>query len=169
MKTIWLLYCAVLNAWNFGGAVCLLLAGSLWHKDCWVPCMERSYHRRPYAPTRGFGTLILCGIRDTIATPRKSPRHRDGPRWQKEPMIVCFLKRWNGARPPLQATLWDLRVRHGDWRVEAGGPVDAAQDAARRLRGPQWRTILHWCSSLYQSRKSYYVYGRIIKYNKWLE
>ena len=43
---------------------CLLLAGSLWHKDSWPPC---------------FHELVLYGIRNTITTPRKSPRHRDGP------------------------------------------------------------------------------------------
>ena len=31
------------------GAFCLLLAGSLWHKDSWLSCPERSYYRRPYA------------------------------------------------------------------------------------------------------------------------
>ena len=24
-------------------------AGFLWHKDRWLPCMERIYYRRPYA------------------------------------------------------------------------------------------------------------------------
>ena len=74
------------------GAFCLLLAGSLWHKDSWLPCTERSYYRRPYAIKNqrgaskkplvgGFGCeeLVLYGIRDTIITPRKSPPHRDGP------------------------------------------------------------------------------------------
>ena len=38
------------------GAFCLLLAGSLWHKDSWLPCIERSYYRRPFckAPSRGL-------------------------------------------------------------------------------------------------------------------
>ena len=31
------------------GAFCLLLAGSLCHKDSWLPCTERSYFRPPYA------------------------------------------------------------------------------------------------------------------------
>ena len=31
------------------GVFCLPLAGSLWHKDSWLPCTERSYYRRPYA------------------------------------------------------------------------------------------------------------------------
>ena len=29
------------------GTFCLLLAGSLWHKDSWLPCTERSYYRHP--------------------------------------------------------------------------------------------------------------------------
>ena len=59
------------------GAFCLLLAGSLWHKDSWLPCTERSYYRRPYAIKNqrgaskkplvgGFGCdeLVLYGIRE---------------------------------------------------------------------------------------------------------
>ena len=76
------------------GAFCLLLAGSLWHKGAYnrtFPCMEANY---PYVIKNqrgaskkhlvgGFGCdeLVLYGIWDTIATPRKSPRHRDGPHW----------------------------------------------------------------------------------------
>ena len=54
--------------------------------------MERSYYRRPYAIKNqrgaskkplvgGFGCeeLVLYSIRDTITTPRRSLRHRDGP------------------------------------------------------------------------------------------
>ena len=33
---------------------CLLLAGSLWHKDSWFPCTERSYYRRPLDATSWF-------------------------------------------------------------------------------------------------------------------
>ena len=75
------------------------LAGSLWHKDRWLPCTERSYYRRPYAIKNqrgaskipqcvpkplvgGFGCdeLVLYGIRElALAIPRTTPRHRGGP------------------------------------------------------------------------------------------
>ena len=58
------------------GAFCLLLAGSSWHKNSWLPCTEKSYYRRPYAIKNqrgaskrplvgGFGCdeLVLYGIR----------------------------------------------------------------------------------------------------------
>ena len=35
----------------------LVLAGSLWHKDCWLPCTERSYYRRSYAIKNQRGAL----------------------------------------------------------------------------------------------------------------
>ena len=56
----------------FLGAFFLLLAGSLWHKDSWLPCMERIYYRSlkiqrkaRNAPSRGFRCLelVLYGIR----------------------------------------------------------------------------------------------------------
>ena len=45
------------------GALSLLLAGSLWHKDSWLPCTERSYYRRPYAikNQRGASKKPLVG------------------------------------------------------------------------------------------------------------
>ena len=62
--------------------------------DTCLTCTKRSYYRRPYAIKNqrgaskkplvgGFGCnkLVLYGIRDPIATPRKSPRHGDGPHW----------------------------------------------------------------------------------------
>ena len=60
----------------------MLLAGSLWHKDRWLPCTEMIYYRRPYAIKKqrgaskiplvpkplvgGFGCneLVLYGIRE---------------------------------------------------------------------------------------------------------
>ena len=79
------------------GAFCLLLAGSLWHKNSWLQYTESSYYRRLYAIKNqrgtskkplvgGFGCdeLVLYGIRDTVANPRRCPRHRDGPHWTLE-------------------------------------------------------------------------------------
>ena len=64
-------------------------AGSLWHKDSWLPCTERSYYRRPYAikNQRGASRDARAGSlwHKTAgeATPRSSPRHRGGPVWSK--------------------------------------------------------------------------------------
>ena len=49
----------------------LFLAGSLCHKDSWLPCTERSYYRRPYAIKNQRGSskippmteLVLYGMR----------------------------------------------------------------------------------------------------------
>ena len=38
-----LVKCLVAGWSSHRGAFCLLLAGSLWHKDSWLPCTERSY------------------------------------------------------------------------------------------------------------------------------
>ena len=58
------------------GAFCLLLAGSLWHKNSWLQYTESSYYRHPFAIKKQRGTskkplvggfvgdeLFLYGIR----------------------------------------------------------------------------------------------------------
>ena len=37
--------------------------------------------KKPLEGRFGCDELVLYGIRDTVATPRKSPRHRDGAHW----------------------------------------------------------------------------------------
>ena len=74
------------------GVFCLLLSGSLWHKDRWLPCTERSYYRHPYAiknqrgatkaPSRGLWMRRAGSLwhkRAGVAIPRLDPRHRGGP------------------------------------------------------------------------------------------
>ena len=43
------IFIVLLHHWHWG-VFCLLLAGSLWHKEYlpWLPCTERSYYRRHY-------------------------------------------------------------------------------------------------------------------------
>ena len=45
-------YYAIKN--QFVVSKALLLAGSLWHKDSWLQCTERSYYRRPNAIKPGY-------------------------------------------------------------------------------------------------------------------
>ena len=40
---------------------------------------QRGASKKPLVGGFGCEELVLYGIRDTVATPRKSPRHRDGP------------------------------------------------------------------------------------------
>ena len=44
------------------GVFCLLLAGSLWHKDRWLPCTERSYYRRHWSPMRVLDISRLARV-----------------------------------------------------------------------------------------------------------
>ena len=56
---------------------CLLLAGSLWHKDRWLPCTERSYYRR--------NTTLLTGQSANLSQVTESPPFsKKAPRFSLE-------------------------------------------------------------------------------------
>ena len=62
-------------------AFCLLLAGSLWHKDSWLPCTERSYYRRPYAIKNQRGASKKPLVGGFLRSKAPSPQHRGGQHW----------------------------------------------------------------------------------------
>ena len=74
---------------------CLLLPGSLCHKDSWLPCTERSYYRRPYAIKNQRGASkkpLVGGFLRSKAPSRGLWMRRAGSLWHKRHCINSSVK-----------------------------------------------------------------------------
>ena len=56
---------------------------------------QRGASIKPLVESFGCEELVLYGIRDTAATPRKSPQHRDGPHWTSESGLTDSYLTWH--------------------------------------------------------------------------
>ena len=140
------------------GAFCLLLAGSLWHKDSWFLCTGRFYYRRPYDIKNqrgaskplvgGFGCdeLILYGIRDTgVATLWSPGPMRAMPCWisTNESGPHCNKQFIDGNTNYPKSSPWPENIYLGAWgKIQSEGAKASQEEITDMMpRKRSWLKI----------------------------